>query len=93
MCKQDSRLRVLPHFSSGLKTGMEFRTIGLKTGVENNILCLKQGQDLENQAAHRHQEFPGVPPPPPGKSMEILKIRLLSCYLGDLAFKKCRLLC
>ena len=23
---------------------------------------LKQGQDLENKAAHPHQEFPGVPP-------------------------------
>ena len=22
------------------------------------------GQDLENQAAHSHQDFPGVPPPP-----------------------------
>ena len=27
---------------------------------------LKQGQDLENPAAHPHQEFPGVPPPPQG---------------------------
>ena len=25
---------------------------------------LKSGQDLENRAAHPHQEFPGVPPPP-----------------------------
>ena len=25
----------------------------------------KYGQDLEKQAAHPHQEFPGVPPPPP----------------------------
>ena len=25
---------------------------------------LKSGQDLENRAAHSHQEFPGVPPPP-----------------------------
>ena len=23
---------------------------------------LKEGQDLENRAAHPHQEFPGVPP-------------------------------
>ena len=23
---------------------------------------LKYGQDLENRAAHPHQEFPGVPP-------------------------------
>ena len=26
------------------------------------FLGLKLGQDLENQAAHPHQEFPGVPP-------------------------------
>ena len=25
---------------------------------------LKESQDLENWAAHRHQEFPGVTPPP-----------------------------
>ena len=24
---------------------------------------LKQGQDLDNRAAHPHQEFSGVPPP------------------------------
>ena len=29
--------------------------------MENDIFGLKQGQDLENQAAHPHQEFPGVP--------------------------------
>ena len=26
---------------------------------------LKEGQDLENWAAHLHQEFLGAPPPPP----------------------------
>ena len=26
---------------------------------------LKSGQDLKNQAAQPHQEFPGVPPPGP----------------------------
>ena len=26
---------------------------------------LKQGQDLENWAAHLHQEFQGLPQPPP----------------------------
>ena len=25
---------------------------------------LEKGQVLENRAAHPHQEFPGVPPPP-----------------------------
>ena len=34
---------------------------GLKTDVENDIFGLKQGQDLENWAAHPHQEFAGVP--------------------------------
>ena len=24
---------------------------------------LKKGHDLENRAAHPHQEFPGIPPP------------------------------
>ena len=34
---------------------------GLKTGVENYIFGLKQGQCLETQVVHPHQEFPGVP--------------------------------
>ena len=35
--------------------------------MENDIFVgLKSGQDLKNRAAHPHQEFPGVPPPPPG---------------------------
>ena len=38
---------------------------GLKTSVENDIFWSEiAGQDLENQAAHPYQEFPGVPPPP-----------------------------
>ena len=41
---------------------------GLKTGAENYIFCLKSGQDLENWAAHPHDEFPGVPPPPDAQS-------------------------
>ena len=36
---------------------------GLKTSVGNDIFWSEiAGQDLENQAVHRHQEFPGVPP-------------------------------
>ena len=36
---------------------------GLKTSVENDIFWSEiAGQDLENQAVHLHQEFPGVPP-------------------------------
>ena len=31
---------------------------------------LKQGQDLENRAAHPHQEFQGVPPSLLGESHE-----------------------
>ena len=34
----------------------------LKTDTENYIFGLKSSQDLENRAAHPHQEFPGVPP-------------------------------
>ena len=40
----------------------EKRVPGLKTGVENDIFWSEMGQDLENRAAHPHQEFPGVPP-------------------------------
>ena len=35
---------------------------GLKTDVENDILWSEMGQDLQDQAAHSHQEFQGVPP-------------------------------
>ena len=36
---------------------------GLKTGVENYIFWSEiKAQDLENRAAHPHQEFSGVPP-------------------------------
>ena len=40
---------------------------------------LKSGQDLENRAAHPHQEFSGVPPP--GKA---------SCTQGG--YQNCRLM-
>ena len=30
--------------------------------MENYIFGLKSGQDIRNQAAHPHQEFPGVLP-------------------------------
>ena len=44
----------------------EKRAPGLKTGVENDrFFGLKHGQDLENQAAHPHQEFPAVVPRAP----------------------------
>ena len=35
---------------------------------------LKKGQDLENRAAQPHQEFPGVPPPPPLLGHRVLAI-------------------
>ena len=40
----------------------EKRVPGLKTGVEKDIFWSEMGQDLENRAAHPHQEFPGVHP-------------------------------
>ena len=33
-----------------------------------NIGIPRSGQDLENRAAHPHQYFPGVHPPPPPAS-------------------------
>ena len=39
---------------------------------------LKSGQDLENRAAHPHQEFPGVPPPPGTKGIIIKGCAALS---------------
>ena len=50
---------------------MDFR--GLIWKRLSIIFCIfmvwqKWGQDLKNQAAHPHQEFPGVPSPPPPPS-------------------------
>ena len=39
-----------------------FKVPGLKTSVKMTFFGLKYGQDLENWAAHPHQEFPGVTP-------------------------------
>ena len=50
----------------GLKTGMDCRGLVWKRVWKTTFFGLKSGQDLENQAAHPHQEFPGVPPPTPG---------------------------
>ena len=46
----------------GLKTGMDCRGLVWKRVWKTTFFGLKSGQDLENQAAHPHQEFPGVPP-------------------------------
>ena len=38
--------------------------LGLKTAVKNDIFWSEIGsEDLKNQEAHSHQEFPGMPPP------------------------------
>ena len=43
---------------------MDFRGLVWKRVWKIAFLGLKYGQDLENRAAHPHQEFPGVPPFP-----------------------------
>ena len=49
--------------------------------MENDIFALKQGQDLENQAAHPHQEFQGVPPPHPRtKNLSVSKFAHMIKY-------------
>ena len=47
-----------------LKTGKDFRDLVWKRVWKITFFGLKTGQDLKNRAAHPHQEFPGVPPPP-----------------------------
>ena len=52
------------------ENGYGLKRSDLKTGVEIAFFGLKKGQDLENRAAHPHEEFPGLPPPPtPGLTM------------------------
>ena len=46
------------------------------------VFSLKYGQDLENRAAHPHQEFPGVPPVP------TVKPSLTEQYVGNLSSEK-----
>ena len=40
---------------------------------------LKYGQDLENRAAHPHQEFPGVPPGQIVLAMDVASARSDLC--------------
>ena len=47
-----------------MKTGMDFRGLVWKRVWKITFFGLKSGQDLKNRAAHPHQEFLGVPPPP-----------------------------
>ena len=42
---------------------MDFRDLVWKRVWIITFFGLKSGQDMKNRAAHRHQEFPGVPPP------------------------------
>ena len=42
----------------------------------NNVFGLILGPDLKNRAAHLHQEFPGVTPPPPQKGSTKAGLRL-----------------
>ena len=49
---------------SGLKTGMNFRSLVWKRVWKITFFGLKAGRDLDNRAAYPHQEFPGVPPRP-----------------------------
>ena len=48
-----------------LKTGMDFRILVWKRVYKIKFFGQKSGQDLKNRAAHPHQEFPEVLPPPP----------------------------
>ena len=59
---------VMLHFliTSRSENGYGFQRPGQKTDKENDSFGLKEGQDLENRAAHPHQEFLGVPPIPFG---------------------------
>ena len=52
-----------------LKTGKDFRDLVWKRVWKITFFGLKTGQDLKNRAAHPHQEFPGVPPPPRGRTL------------------------
>ena len=74
---------------------MDFRGLVWKRVRKITPFGLKSGQDLENSAAHPHQEFSEVPPPP-GRSARfdsssqetdsLLKttVRALSCNLSTL---------
>ena len=50
---------------------MEFRGLVWKRVQKITSFRLKSGQDLENRAAHPHQEFPGVSPKPTTRQWEI----------------------
>ena len=45
-----------------MKTGVEFGGLVRKRVRKVTFFGLESGQDLENQAAHPHQELPGVLP-------------------------------
>ena len=45
---------------------------GLKTGVEDFISWSETGSGFRESGGTPHQEFPGVPPPPPGVACQRL---------------------
>ena len=61
---------------------MKFAQMSLPTrGWEEKMCGLRYGQDLENQAAHPHQEFPGVPPRAKRQSNFIVTLTLRDCLI------------
>ena len=46
------------------ENGYGFLRPGLKTGVGNGFFWSEIGSGLEKRAAHPHQKFQGLPPPP-----------------------------
>ena len=61
------------------ENGYGFLKPGLKTGVGNSIFWSDIGLDLEIQAAHPHQKFQGVPPPP-GKTTTVGRAAILYTF-------------
>ena len=49
---------------------------------------LKLGQDLENRAAHHHQEIPGVTPSPPPAREQTICVKFIPGRLIILRRKK-----
>ena len=54
---------------------MDFRGLVWKRVRKIIVFGLKQDQDLKNRAAHPHQEFLGVPPPPRAQTQEETRLK------------------
>ena len=61
---------------------MDFRGLVWKWVRKIAFFGLKSGQDLENRAAHPHQEFPGISPPP---GIQV-PLKNLSCFVENMAW-------